>query len=76
MMTKRADMLSDKPAPLTFDEHEAKALEAAELLKKIRQVRKQAEHLDIHMISYLLNMAEIETADFIADTPRDIDPPE
>jgi hypothetical protein len=68
-MTKQAEMSSKKSAPTTYDERKAKALAAAEILKQVRKVRKQAQLLNLHMIVYLLEMAEMEACDFVANTP-------
>jgi hypothetical protein len=73
-MTKQMELPSKNPAPLTFDEQQAKARAAAELLKGVRRVRKQAELGNFHMIAYLLNMAEIEASDYVASTPRQCSP--
>lgn len=74
-MTKQMELPSKNTAPLTFDEQQAKARAAAELLKGVRKVRKQAELGNFQMVAYLLNMAEIEASDFVANTPSDNVPP-
>lgn len=62
-------MPSKISAPTAYDEHKAKALAAAGILKQVRKVRKQAQSLNLHMLAHLLEMAEMEASDFVANTP-------
>lgn len=73
MMKKPSDMLSRESAENYVDEHTAKVLAAADIVKQIRKIRKQAEDHNLQMIVYLLNMAEIEASDFVAGAPHDVD---